>query len=80
MIDHSVYLVDVVREAEGRILKLDSIQGGKHWKGIDMLIFNTWHWWNRRGNTQPLVSFLLTSSIPLFHLPYFTWCSILLDY
>ncbi|KAG4981530.1 hypothetical protein JHK85_035488 [Glycine max] len=53
MLDRNVYLVDVVREDIGRVLKLDSIQGSKLWQGIDMLIFNTWHWWYRRGPTQP---------------------------
>ncbi|XP_021736225.1 protein trichome birefringence-like 41 [Chenopodium quinoa] len=53
MIDRSVYLVDVVRRRFGRVLDLDSITGGRLWRGMDMLIFNTWHWWGRRGPTQP---------------------------
>ncbi|KAI4333476.1 hypothetical protein L6164_018283 [Bauhinia variegata] len=54
MLHRSVYLVDVVRETIGRVLKLDSVEGGaKLWKNVDVLIFNTWHWWSRRGPTQP---------------------------
>ncbi|KAL9232483.1 hypothetical protein vseg_007592 [Gypsophila vaccaria] len=53
MLYRSVYLVDVVRHRMGRILNLDSINGGRLWKTMDVLIFNTWHWWGRRGPTQP---------------------------
>ncbi|KAF7119619.1 hypothetical protein RHSIM_Rhsim13G0191600 [Rhododendron simsii] len=50
---HTTYLVDIVREKMGRVLKLDSIQGGNAWNGMDMLIFNTWHWWTHKGKSQP---------------------------
>ncbi|XP_010915618.1 protein trichome birefringence-like 39 [Elaeis guineensis] len=49
----TTYLVDIVRERIGRVLKLDSIQSGRAWIGADLLIFNTWHWWTHRGKSQP---------------------------
>lgn len=54
MLFHSLYLVDI-EEAEymGRVLKLDSLKNGEQWKDIDVLIFNTWLWWYRRGIKQP---------------------------
>ncbi|KAL7249944.1 hypothetical protein ACSBR1_012016 [Camellia fascicularis] len=43
-----------IMERQGRILKLDSVgNSGNDWKGLDMLIFNTWHWWNYRNALQP---------------------------
>ncbi|KAM0048088.1 putative PMR5 domain, PC-Esterase [Helianthus debilis subsp. tardiflorus] len=49
----SHYLVDIVVEDIGRVLKLDSITDGDVWKENDVLIFNTWLWWYRRGEKQP---------------------------
>ncbi|OVA09193.1 PMR5 N-terminal domain [Macleaya cordata] len=49
---HTPYIVDLVRDEKGLVLKLDSING-KAWKGMDMLIFNSWHWWTHRGRNQP---------------------------
>ncbi|GAA0185001.1 hypothetical protein LIER_32289 [Lithospermum erythrorhizon] len=46
------YLVDIVQEKIGQVLKLDSIKQGDAWRGMDMLIFNTWHWWTHIGSSQ----------------------------
>ncbi|GAB2284326.1 hypothetical protein Dimus_018787, partial [Dionaea muscipula] len=39
------FLVDIDMEPIGRVLKLESIRGGEAWKGIDLLVFDSWHWW-----------------------------------
>uniref|UniRef100_A0A7N0TJU9 Trichome birefringence-like N-terminal domain-containing protein n=1 Tax=Kalanchoe fedtschenkoi TaxID=63787 RepID=A0A7N0TJU9_KALFE len=50
---HSLFLVDVDVEPQGRVLKLNSLKNGEIWKKMDVLVFNTWQWWNRRGPKQP---------------------------
>ena len=40
----STYLVDIVEESVGRVLKLDSITGDA-WLGADVLVFNSYLWW-----------------------------------
>ncbi|KAG4377561.1 hypothetical protein GLYMA_18G151000v4 [Glycine max] len=53
MLSRNALLVDIVGESIGRVLKLDSIQAGQTWKGIDVMIFDSWHWWIHTGRKQP---------------------------
>uniref|UniRef100_M4DZE5 Uncharacterized protein n=1 Tax=Brassica campestris TaxID=3711 RepID=M4DZE5_BRACM len=41
------YLVDISKETVGRVLNLGTIEGGADvWKDMDILVFNSWHWWD----------------------------------
>jgi len=49
---HTTFLVDVVQEDIGRVLKLDSMRNASEWLGAHLLVFNTWHWWTYRGASR----------------------------
>ncbi|KAL3367333.1 hypothetical protein AABB24_011860, partial [Solanum stoloniferum] len=47
------YLVDIDTVQGKRVLKLDDIRGNANaWHGVDVLSFNTGHWWTHKGPLQ----------------------------
>lgn len=47
------YLVDIDSVQGKRVLRLGEIRGnGNAWTGVDVLSFNTGHWWTHRGSLQ----------------------------
>ncbi|GAB2214907.1 hypothetical protein Droror1_Dr00019274 [Drosera rotundifolia] len=53
MFSRNAYLVAIEREKVGTVLKLNAINQGQNWKGIDILIFSSWHWWLHSGRKKP---------------------------
>ncbi|XP_051125819.1 protein trichome birefringence-like 43 isoform X2 [Andrographis paniculata] len=50
----NAFLVDLVdKPNEGRVLLLDSITNSRVWGEMDILVFDTWHWWLHTGRKQP---------------------------
>jgi len=47
------FLVDVDVVQGKRVLKLEEIDGnGDAWKNVDILSFNSGHWWTHEGSLQ----------------------------
>ncbi|KAG6417992.1 hypothetical protein SASPL_120190 [Salvia splendens] len=47
------YLVDIDAVQGKRMLRLDEIRGNANaWAGVDILSFNTGHWWTHKGSLQ----------------------------
>lgn len=57
------YLVDIDTVQGKRVLRLNDIRGNANaWRGVDVLSFNTGHWWTHKGSSQgyfPFPSFLI---------------------
>jgi hypothetical protein len=55
------YLVDIEMFQGKRVLRLEEISGnGKAWGGVDVLSFNTGHWWTHKGSLQGLAILKIT--------------------
>ncbi|XP_057431193.1 protein trichome birefringence-like 43 [Lotus japonicus] len=52
MFQRNAYLVDIVGEKIGRVMKLDFLYETETWKDKDVLIFDSWHWWLHSGRKQ----------------------------
>lgn len=47
------YLVDIDIIQGKRVLKLEDMrENAKAWRGVDVLSFNTGHWWSHKGSLQ----------------------------
>ncbi|GAA0165785.1 hypothetical protein LIER_21099 [Lithospermum erythrorhizon] len=50
MVNWNQYLVDIVNDKKGRIIKIDSVElNAQLWEDVDILIFNSFHWWSRKS-------------------------------
>ncbi|KAI3991974.1 hypothetical protein MKX01_001844 [Papaver californicum] len=52
LFNHKPFLVELEEKPDERVLKIDTISSGDPWKEVDVVIFNTWHWWFHKGRLQ----------------------------
>ncbi|XP_060188844.1 protein trichome birefringence-like 43 [Lycium barbarum] len=53
LVFRDVFLVDIIKEYNGtRVLELDSLSSAAQWKEMDVLVFDSWHWWLHTGRKQ----------------------------
>uniref|UniRef100_M4CML9 Uncharacterized protein n=1 Tax=Brassica campestris TaxID=3711 RepID=M4CML9_BRACM len=76
------YLVDISKEKVGRVLNLGTIENGADvWKDVDILVFNSWHWWVNKGVKSQRWDFIRNGSslirdmnrLDAFNLGLTTW-------
>ncbi|KAK1404855.1 protein trichome birefringence-like 43 [Heracleum sosnowskyi] len=53
LFSRNAYLVDIRSEQIGRVMYIDSVEDSRGlWEQMDMLIFDSWHWWIHTGKDQ----------------------------
>ncbi|KAJ0240099.1 Protein trichome birefringence-like 37 [Hirschfeldia incana] len=76
------YLVNISKEKVGNVLNLGTIEGGADaWKNMDILVFNSWHWWLHKGVIKQGWDFIRNGSslmrdmnrLDAFYLGLTTW-------
>ncbi|KAI4306052.1 hypothetical protein L6164_029364 [Bauhinia variegata] len=55
IMERNALLVEIAKKSKGDVLNLGSIadDDAQRWRESDVLVFNSWHWWNHHGRKKP---------------------------